>query len=267
MRFAPWVLAIALIALLVRQMNVIERFIYYPEAHLEATPAHVGLDFEDVSFAAEDGVGLHGWYVPGRRGETLVWFHGNAGNISHRLDNLRHLHELVGVDVLIFDYRGYGKSEGTPSEAGLYSDARGALRYLRGRGDVDAARIVYFGRSLGSAVAIDLAASEPPFGLILETPFTSVREMATRILPGPLTAIVPSIFDNLAKIPSIAAPKLFIHGDRDELVPYEQGRSLYDAAQPPKGFFTVRGAGHNDTYVVGGERYFRQIEKFLDGLE
>jgi len=248
-------------------MSMIERFIYYPDAHLEATPSDFGMAYEDARFTAADGTALHGWYVPGRRVETLVWFHGNAGNISHRLDNLRLLHELVGVRVLIFDYRGYGASDGSPSEAGLYADARGALSYLRSRADVDQRRVVYFGRSLGSAVAVDLAVDEPPLGLILETPFTSVREMASRLLPGPLRAIVPSMFDNLAKIRAIGPSKLFIHGDKDDLVPYEQGRRLYEAARPPKAFFTIRGAGHNDTYVVGGERYFRQIEKFLDGLE
>jgi fermentation-respiration switch protein FrsA (DUF1100 family) len=247
-------------------MNVFERFIYYPEARLEGTPADLGMPYEVARFPAADGVNLHGWYVPGRRAETLLWFHGNGGNISHRLDNLRHLHDLVGVGVLMFDYRGYGESDGSPSEAGLYADARGALAYLRRRSDVDSKRIVYFGQSLGSAVAVDLATNEPPRGLILETPFTSVREMATRMLPGPLTAIVPSMFDNLMKIPSIGAPKLFIHGDHDEIVPYEQGRRLYEAAQPSKAFFTIRGARHNDTYVVGGENYFRHIEKFLDGL-
>ena len=249
------------------QMNLLERFIYYPEAHLEATPAAFGMRFEDARFTAADGIALHGWYVPGRRPETLVWFHGNAGNISHRLDNLRWLHEIVGVNVLIFDYRGYGQSEGEPSEAGLYADARAALAYLRGRDNVDEKRIIYFGRSLGSAVAVDLSVGEPPYGLILETPFTSVRDMSTRLLPGPLSVVVPSMFDNLAKIPSIRCPKLFIHGDGDDLVPYEQGRRLYDAAEPPKAFFTIRGAGHNDTYVVGGERYFRQIEKFIDSLK
>jgi len=248
-------------------MNLFERFIYYPESRLEATPAIFGMRFEDARFAAADGVRLHGWYVPGRRGETLVWFHGNAGNISHRLDNLRLLHELVGVNVLIFDYRGYGQSDGEPSEAGLYVDAQAARAYLRERGDVDSGRIVYFGRSLGSAVAIDLAVTDPPYGLILETPFTSVRDMSAQLMLGPLSAVVPSMFDNLAKVGAIRCPKLFIHGDTDELVPYEQGRQLYEAAQPPKAFFTIRGAGHNDTYVVGGERYFRQIEKFVDGLK
>jgi fermentation-respiration switch protein FrsA (DUF1100 family) len=266
MRPTLWVPAVVLIAVVIGRMNLIERFIYYPEARLEATPADVGIPYEVARFAAADGVRLHGWYVPGRRAETLVWFHGNAGNISHRVDNLRHLHNLVGVAVLIFDYRGYGESEGSPSEAGLYADARAALAYLRGRDDVDAGRLVYFGRSLGSAVAVDLAVDEPPHALILETPFTSVREMATRMLPAPLTAIVPSMFDNLAKVGSLRGPKLFIHGDSDELVPYEQGRRLYEAAPPPKAFFTIRGAGHNDTYIVGGERYFRQIEKFLNDL-
>jgi fermentation-respiration switch protein FrsA (DUF1100 family) len=247
-------------------MNLFERFIYYPEARLEATPAQFDLRYEDARFTAEDGVRLHGWWVPGSRAETLVWFHGNAGNISHRLHNMRQLYDLVGVNVLIFDYRGYGQSEGEPSEAGLYTDAQAALEYIRARGDVDLGRLIYFGRSLGSAVAVELARTRPPYGLVLETPFTSVREMSSRLLPGPLAIIVPSMFDNLAKIPELRCPKLFIHGDRDEIVPYEQGRRLYDAAVPPKAFFTIRGAGHNDTYLVGGERYFAKIKAFIDGL-
>lgn len=266
MRRVSWILAALLLGGSAWRMNLFERFIYYPEARLEATPAQFDLRYEDARFAAADGVRLHGWWVPGRRAETLIWFHGNAGNISHRLHNLRQLYDLVGVNVLLFDYRGYGQSEGEPSEAGLYADARAALAYVKGRGDVDAGRIVYFGRSLGSAVAVELARTQAPYGLILETPFTSVREMSSRLLPGPLTAVVPSMFDNLAKVPELRSPKLFIHGDQDELVPYEQCRQLYEAAPPPKAFFTIRGAGHNDTYIVGGERYFKQIEKFIEGL-
>lgn len=266
MRRTPWIVATLLLGVSPCRMNLIERFIYYPEARLEGTPADFGLAHEDARFAAPDGVRLHGWWVPGRRPQTMIWFHGNAGNISHRLHNLRQLHDQVGINVLLFDYRGYGQSEGEPSEAGLYADARAALAYVTSRGDVDPALVVYFGRSLGSAIAVELARAHPPRGLILETPFTSVREMSSRLLPGPLALVVPSMFDNLAKVKELHCPKLFIHGDRDEIVPYEQGRKLYEAAPPPKGFFTIRGAGHNDTYLVGGERYFRRIETFLDSL-
>ena len=248
-------------------MTLIDRFIFFPDPTLRATPADFSLQYEDVRFVAPDGVRLHGWWIPGRREETLLWFHGNAGNISDRLDNLRLLHEHVGVGVFLFDYRQYGRSEGTASEAGLYADARGALAYLRNRADVAQDRIVYFGRSLGSAVAIDLATTELPWGLILESPLTSLADMARRLLPGPLTAMIPAGFENLRNIPGIRSPTLFIHGDRDTIVPYEQGRRLFDAASPPKFFFTLRGAGHNDTYVIGGRRYFAHIRNFIERLD
>jgi fermentation-respiration switch protein FrsA (DUF1100 family) len=247
-------------------MGLIDRFIFYPDAQLVGTPADLGLGFEDVWFTAADGTRLHGWFVPGSRRETLIWFHGNAGNISHRLDNLRLLHDEVGVPVFLFDYRGYGRSAGSPSEAGLYADARAALTTVQQRRDVVPERIVYFGRSLGSAVAIELATSDPPLGIILETPFASIREMARALLPGPLAAWLPDGFDNLEKIARIGPPKLFIHGDCDEIVPYAQGRLLYDAAMPPKAFCTIRGAGHNDTYVVGGQRYFDRLRDFVESL-
>jgi fermentation-respiration switch protein FrsA (DUF1100 family) len=247
-------------------MGLIEQFVFFPDSVLVGTPASVGLTYEDVEFPASDGVRLHGWFVPGPRNETLLWFHGNAGNVSHRLDQLRLLHDLVGAGVFAVDYRQYGRSAGKASEQGLYADGEGALSYLRGRPDVDARRIVYFGQSLGSAVAIDLAARRSPSGLVLETPFLSLRAMAGTILPGPLSALLPQGFDNLGKIERVGAAVLFIHGDRDEIVPYEQGRQLFAAAKPPKAFYTVRGAGHNDNYIVGGEAYFRRLREFIETL-
>jgi uncharacterized protein len=245
-------------------MNPLERLIFYPEAELAGTPANLGLSYQDAAFPAQDGVRLHGWYVPGRRAETLLWFHGNAGNISHRLDNLRLLHEAVGVGVLLFDYRGYGRSEGSPSETGLYDDARGALAYLRGRKDVDATRLVYFGRSLGGAVALDLALEHPPYRLILESPFASIRAMARAIFPAPLALLAPAGFDNLSKIGRVRSPLLIIHGNHDDVVPYEQGRQLFAAAPEPKSFYEIRNAGHNDTYLVGGTEYFDRIREFVE---
>jgi fermentation-respiration switch protein FrsA (DUF1100 family) len=244
-------------------MGLFDRFIFFPDADLVASPAAVGLSYEEANFTAADGASLHGWYVPGARAETLLWFHGNAGNISHRLENLRLLHDSVGVNAFLFDYRGYGRSSGTPSEAGLYLDARAAVAHLRGRARVDPKRMLYFGRSLGSAVAVDLAVEDPPAAMILETPFLSIREMAKTLI-GPLAAAVPSGFDNLGKIGRVRCPLLFIHGDRDEVVPYAQGRRLFEAASPPKAFYRVRGAGHNDTYLVGAETYFTHVRRFVD---
>lgn len=256
-------LAIVTLSLAVLRMNLLDRFIFFPESKLVGTPETLSLNYENVWFSAADGVTLHGWWVPGPRAETVLWFHGNAGNISHRLDNLRLLHDHLGVNIFLFDYRQYGRSQGKASEAGLYADARGALACLQDRDDLAAERIIYFGQSLGSAVAIDLATTTAPRGLILETPFVSLREMARRLLPGPLSALAPASFDNLGKIRKIQCPTLFIHGDRDEIVPYEQGRRLFEAASPPKSFFTIRGAGHNDTYIVGGSTYFAHMREFV----
>ena len=248
-------------------MDWFERVVFFPDPVMVGTPAAVGLSYENAKFTASDGVRLHGWYIPGTRPETLLWFHGNAGNISHRLENLSLLHRYVGANVLLFDYRQYGRSEGKASEQGLYLDARGALEYLRSRPDVAPEQIVYFGRSLGSAVAIDLATAAPPRAMILETPFVSAREMARTIAPWPLVYVVPAAsFDNLSKLSTVGTPLLFIHGTRDEIVPYVQGRSLFEAAPSPKAFYTIPDAHHNDTYLIGGEAYFRRIQEFLDEL-
>jgi hypothetical protein len=248
-------------------MSLIGRFLFYPVRDFAGTPADVGLAYEDVVFATTDAVRLHGWWVPGSRPATLVWFHGNAGNVSHRLDQLRLLHDEVGASVLLFDYRGYGRSEGRPTERGLYADARAALAWIRQRPASTTGRIVYFGSSLGAAVAVDLAVRAAPAGAILETPFTNTREMAASILPAALAWLVPARFDSHAKITALRCPLLFLHGSDDEIVPYAQGRRLYEIAVAPKSFVTIAGARHNDTYAVGGAEYFRHIREFLEGLD
>jgi fermentation-respiration switch protein FrsA (DUF1100 family) len=258
----PAVVATAF-ALLVGCGSAVERsLIYYPTRRLEATPADRDLPFEDVRVTAEDGVALHGWYVPGRRQVTLLWCHGNAGNISHRVDNIGRLHQRLGVGTLIFDYRGYGLSEGTPSEAGTARDARAFRAWLRRRDPGAAARVVYFGRSLGAAVATALAIEDPPDALILESPFTSVRAMANATLPG-AGYLFRSRYDTLAAIGRVRAPLLVLHGDADEIVPVAHGRAVFEAAGEPKRFVPIPGARHNDTYVVGGEPYWAAWEAFL----
>lgn len=242
--------------------SALERsLIYYPTARLEETPKDYALAFEDVRVTTEDGERLHGWYVPGRRAVTLLWSHGNAGNISHRLGNLQRMHDRLGVGVLLFDYRGYGESTGVPSEEGTYRDARAFRAWLRSRGPEPDA-VVYFGRSLGAAVATALASEDPPAALILETPFTSVRTMANATVPG-AGYLFRTRYDTLARIARIRVPLLVLHGDADEVVPLRQGRAVFDAAQEPKTFIVIPGAHHNDTYVVGGEPYWQAWESFL----
>lgn len=247
--------------------SAVERsFIYYPTRRLEATPRDYGLAFEELRLTAEDGVRLHGWYVPGRRATTLLWCHGNAGNISHRLENLRLMHDRLGLGVLIFDYRGYGESDGVPSEAGTYRDARAFRAWLRAQPAARSTPVVYFGRSLGAGVATTLAAEDAPTALILETPFTSVPAMAGVAFPviGHLVAsLLRTRYDTLARIGQVRTPVLVLHGDADEVVPFAQGRAVFEAAPEPKVFFRIARAAHNDTYLVGGEAYWQAWEEFL----
>ena len=249
--------------------RVDKAFIYFPSREVEATPASVGLGYDDVYFKTADGLRLNGWFVPGTGSpELMIWFHGNAGNISHRVDNLLRFHDELGLSVFIFDYREYGRSEGSVSEEGTYRDAEAALDYLKSRTGLPAARIIYFGRSLGAAVAVELALKAPPRALILETPMTSIREMARAHYPYlPVGSLIRTEYDSLSKIGKVRVPLLILHGDRDEIVPIDQGRRLFEAANPPKEFYAIPGASHNDTYVVGGPRYWEVWRKFLRELE
>ncbi len=242
-------------------------FLYHPHRDLIGAPASLGLPYEDAWFAAEDGVRLHGWFVPAPDATlTLLFFHGNAGNISHWLETVGLLRRRLGVPFFLFDYRGYGRSEGRPSEEGLYRDARAALAHLRRHPAVRPDRIVFFGQSLGSAVAVELATREPPAGLILESPFTSVRAMGKAMFPFlPVSLLVGNQFDSLSRIPRIRVPLLVLHGDRDEVVPVSQGRALFEAATEPKTFFAIPGAGHNDIPIAGGPAYLDALARFLAG--
>ena len=245
-----------------------KRLIYFPMSAHEATPAGLGLAHQELSLRAEDGVRLHGWFLPVKdsRGSVLVC-HGNAGNISHRLDRALLMQSRGSrLDVLLFDYRGYGQSEGSPDEPGTYRDARAAYRWLREHGH-RAERIVIFGESLGSAVALELALGAPARALVLESPFTSIPDMARRRLPVPagLAAGADALRQPREGRPAAdAAPGPARRSGRR--VPFAQGRRVFEAAPEPKRFFAIPGASHNDTYLVGGEPYWRAIAEFLEGL-
>jgi fermentation-respiration switch protein FrsA (DUF1100 family) len=241
--------------------------IYFPSRPIEATPPDFDLPFTDVRLTAEDGVRIHGWLLPAPDAQRTVLFaHGNAGNISHRLDRAREMRSRLGAEVFLFDYRGYGLSEGSPDEAGTYADARAAHRYLTEARGLSPERLVLFGESLGSAVVLDLALSCGAGALVLESAFTSIADMARVVLPFlPLRPLLRTRYDNLAKIGGLKVPLLVLHGDRDEVVPFAQGRRLFEAAPEPKRFFAIPGAGHNDTYLRGGEAYWEVLGEFLTG--
>ncbi len=243
-------------------------FIFFPEKAISETPSDVGLAFEDLYLATADGVKINCWYIPFPGSRTaLLWLHGNAGNLSHRVDLLRHLHQAVQVNILMVEYRGYGRSEGVVSEQGTYRDALASYDYLPTRTDVDPARIVVFGQSLGAAVAVELALQRKAQGLILEAPFTSIREMAQVAYPWlPIGRWLATKYDTLSKSADLKTPLLVLHGDRDEIVPIDQGRRVFEAAPGPKTFYPITGAGHNDTYLVGGKAYFETIERFIEAL-
>ncbi len=253
--------------------GAIERpLIYFPSGAVDRTPADVGLEYEQVDLVTADGVVIEGWFVPGTD-EThsrisWLWFHGNAGNIGDRVDLIRELHDAVGVSIFIVSYRGYGRSSGSPTEQGLYRDARAALEYLRSRPDVDPERIVYFGRSIGSAVAVDLASSEPPFALVIEGSFPSLRWLARQVYPWlPVWPFLHERYEVEAKARAIAAPALVIHGDRDEITPTSGGRTVAAALGGEVELVIVPGAGHNDLPTVAGADYYRWIDSFLERVE
>lgn len=237
-----------------------------PSRTLAADPGALGLDFQDVALETADGVALHGWYVPapGAR-RVLLFFHGNAGNISHRLDSIQIFHDL-GLDVLIIDYRGYGRSEGSPSEQGTYRDAEAAWRYLAGERGLDPGRVVVFGRSLGAAVAAWLAARHPPGALILESAFRSVPAMAAELYPWlPVRWLARLRYETQAYVGQVTAPVLVVHSTDDEIVPFTHGQAVYDAAREPKTLLRLRG-GHNDGFMVSADVYRAGLAEFLRQL-
>lgn len=250
-----------------RSLGAMEHsFLYFPVKELAATPALLDLPYEEVLFPAADGVLLHAWFIPGKSGKPLILFcHGNAGNISHRVENLYLFRRELGVAVLIFDYRGYGRSEGTANEEGTYADARGALDWLEERG-WRPERMIYFGRSLGAGVAVQMALEKEPAGLVLETPFPSVPAMGRHhysLFYFLLGWTVQARYDSLEKISRLHVPLLIFQGDRDNIVPEKMARRLFERANEPKTFYLIPGAGHNDTYDVGGREYWDAWRRFL----
>ena len=247
-------------------MSILDQFfVYHPEPWQDRDWARLsGVPLEEVWFQAADGARLFGWYVEAQADRPVVlWCHGNAGNVINRLDNLKLLYRS-GLSVFLFDYRGYGRSQGRPSEEGLYQDALCAHDYLTRSRMIRSERIVIFGRSLGAAVAGELAVQKPAAALILESSFPSIEAVARFYYGGlPVHWLLGADFILIDRLPQLLLPKLIIHGEKDDIIPLELGRQVFEAAKPPKSFYIIPGADHNNTYQAGGMAYFRRWTEFI----
>ena len=239
------------------------RMIFYPTRKLQASPADIGLDYESVTLSTSDNVTLHGWFIPAPEARgTLLFFHGNAGNISHRLDSLKIFHNL-GLATFIIDYRGYGRSQGSISEQGTYLDGEAAWGYLTHTRKIPAQQIIVFGRSLGAAIAAHVAAGHEPGGLILESALTSVPDMGVQLYPFmPVRLLSRFNYDTRKALFSVSCPVLIIHSPHDDIIPFEHGLRLYESARGAKSFLEIRG-DHNEGFMMSGEVYTDGMREFI----
>lgn len=238
-------------------------YIYYPGRHMAAFPDSMGLYFENISLLTADGVRLSGWFVPCENARATVLFcHGNGGNMSHRLETIELLQRL-GLDTFIFDYRGFGHSEGKPSESGTYKDVEAAWRYLVDEHEVQPDRIIVFGSSLGGAIAAYLAGSHEPGALIIESTFTSIPDVAARRYPYLPTRLLMRFKYNTAEYLSrVVCPVMIIHSREDEMIPFECGERLFEIAMEPKKFLEITGS-HNEGFMTSGMVYEKGLDSFI----
>ena len=246
---------------------LLNALLYFPSAAIIETPEAAGLEHRELDLPTDDGERLGAWWIGAATDSLghLLLCHGNAGNIGDRVLHAALL-TTAGFDVLLFDYRGYGRSSGRPGEEGTYRDARAALAGLLEQPEVDPARVFYLGESLGAAVALDLALEHPPAGLVLLSAFTGVRELGRLHYPFVPAALIPDAYPSARRIHALRAPLLVLHGERDDIVPVAQGRALFDAAPKPKRMRVFPGVGHNDLVPSAGAEFARVIASWASGL-
>lgn len=244
-----------------------KNFVYFPSADIANKPEAVGLEYEDVRIMIRDGEEIHGWYIPSQTSndsarKVVLFCHGNAGNISHRLPTAV-MFAGQKIDLLMFDYRGYGLSDGEPGEQATYEDALGAYKWLIDEKKYKPSDIILFGRSLGGAVSIDLAGKVKCGGIIVESAFTSAVEVGKKAFPIlPIGLLLKHRYDSIGKISTIDCPKLFVHSPQDDIIPYEMGRALFETAQQPKAFYDIFGR-HNDRGYLDDEAYIKTVRDFI----
>lgn len=242
--------------------------VFFPIKELRDAPGNWGLDYENVEFKSGDTAAqLHGWFIPKQgASKTLLFFHGNAGNISHRGESIKIFHD-AGVNVFIIDYRGYGLSTGTPSENGVYEDARSAWQYLTDTKGIDASKILIFGRSLGGVVATQLASEVSAAGLIIESVFSSAKDVARDLMPYLSHLVyIRYAFNAEETIKKVRLPLLVLHSPADDIIPFRLGKKVFDAANDPKTFFEMRG-DHNSGFIDSQPEYQQALEKFIASLD
>jgi uncharacterized protein len=257
------ILGIILFVIYIRFLE--NTFIFYPSRSMEITPHMIGLSYEDIFYKTQDNLLINGWLVKAPDAKfTVIFSHGNAGNISSRMEKIQLMHR-VGVNVFIFDYRGYGRSQGRPSEKGIYLDAQAAYDYLIKRPDIDPEKIITFGESLGGAAAVDLATQRKVAGLIVDSSFTKAADMSRKVFPFLPTFLLKTKMDSVTKIVKVSVPKLFLHSPDDEVVPYRLGRKLFEVAKEPKMFVNISG-GHNDGFLLSEGVYVNALIEFFNKL-
>jgi hypothetical protein len=258
--------AAGIILVVVILRSVENRLIYFPPRYPDGFPSQQIIDreVEDVWLLTADGVKINAFcHSEPESKKVLLWFHGNAENIGYGLGDMQTLAK-IGINILEVDYRGYGRSEGSPDEAGVYQDADAAYEYLTKKRNFRPQDIIIYGHSLGGAVAVNLASRKPCGGLIVESSFTSALAMAKRMFAIPAIGYVAkSRFDSLQKIRAVRAPILIVHGTRDQVIPFAMGQRLFAAAPEPKSFYSIEGAGHNDILEVGGKNYLARLQRFV----
>lgn len=240
--------------------------IFYPDIagrDLVTTPETIGLTYQDIELRTEDHTKLHGWFIPNNNAKgTVLFFHGNAGNISHRLDSIKIFHRM-DLNVFIIDYRGYGQSEGHTTEKGTYQDAQAAWNYLTQTRGISESKIIIFGRSLGASIASWLASQHTPAALILESGFTSAPSMGQRLYPFlPIRWLARYQYNTKQYVSAISCPVMVAHSKDDDIIPYDEGRDIFNAAPEPRRFLDMRG-GHNDGFIVSGSDYTEGLRSFI----
>lgn len=240
-----------------------DSMLYFPVRELSQTPRDIGMPFEEIMLITHDNIDISAWYIPAAGSRGVVLFcHGNAGNISHRLDSISIFHHF-NLDVLIFDYRGYGRSGGSPSENGTYLDAEAAWDYLVNVRKFNPQNIIVFGRSLGSAVAAELALRHAPGVLIIESGFTSIPDLGKKYYPWlPVRLLSRYSYSTVEKVKKITSPKLIIHSPQDEIIPFSHGTALFENSLKPAEFLVIQG-NHNEGFMISGRIYVDGINQFI----